>query len=153
MIKELLTLATTLLPLQAFSSTLAEASLEDLACGADHVLIGSVVGVDMIDEDGHPVIDEKATTGPGLTNTIRLIIEVVEVLETNADAVPTRLRVPLDPFMHYSLGQIKRAHRERSPPSLVFLEGDKFQPVIDGRFRWTLSAKEQALEIRSKCEN
>ena len=46
------------------------ATLEDLVRGADHILVGRVVAVDMLDASGRLVPDETQGTGPGLGNTI-----------------------------------------------------------------------------------
>jgi hypothetical protein len=139
----------------AIGSTIAsvplEASLSDLACGADHMLVGRVTSVDMVDEKGAEVRDEDAMTGPGKNNRIRLIVSVDEVVESPSAKVGQKLAVPLDHFMHYSLGQIKSAHREPSEPLLVFLHRDTFQPVIQGRFLWRLDARREALDLRTKC--
>lgn len=135
----------------AQASVPLEASLRDLACGADHVFVGRVVGVDMIDAKGRSISDERAMTGPGESTTIRLELEVMELIESSEAAFPSSIRVPLDPFMHYSLGQIKAAHVEPSNARLVFLRGDKFQPVIAGRFFWGLDARDEALALRKEC--
>ncbi len=128
-----------------------EASLRDLACGADHVFVGRVVGVDMINSKGRQVLHEAAMTGPGMNRTIRLELEVLELIESTEAAFPRSFHVPLDPFMHYSLGQIKAAHAEPSNARLVFLRGAKFEPIIDGRFFWGLDAREEALALRKEC--
>lgn len=77
-----------------------------MAQEADHILIGRVTGVDMIDGNGKPVEDREARTGPGRENIIRILITVDEVLVTNASDVPSVIRVPLASHLHYSLGQI-----------------------------------------------
>jgi hypothetical protein len=138
-------------PSAAEASLPLEASLRDLACGADHVFVGRVVGVDMINSRGRPVRNPEARTGPGLTNTIRLEIEVLERIDSTETALPEKIKVPLDPFMHYTLGQIKAAHAEPSSPALVFLRGSRFEPVIAGRFFWRLDSREEALELRKGC--
>lgn len=147
-----------LIPLLAVSSVAGasvplEASLRDLACGADHVFVGRVVGVDMIDSKGRTVRDPEARTGPGLKNTLRLEVEVLERIDSTEAALPRTIKVPLDPFMHYSLGQIRSAHAEPSSPALVFLRGRGFDPVIAGRFLWHLDAREEALELRTSCRS
>lgn len=129
-----------------------DASLSDLACGADHLLVGRVVGVDMVNAKGKLVRNEKAMTGPGLTNTIRLHIETIEIIESPSSSLPKVLKVPLDPFMHYSLGQVRGAHAEPSEPMLVFLRGEKYLPVISGRFLWSLDARAEMLAVRKACK-
>jgi hypothetical protein len=128
-----------------------EASLRDLACGADHVFIGRVIGVDMIDSRGLVIRNPEARTGPGLTNTIRLEIEVLEKIDSTQPSLPRTIKVPLDSFMHYSLGQVKEVHSKPSEPALVFLRGGQFKPVIAGRFLWELDARGEALELRKSC--
>lgn len=128
-----------------------EATLGALACGADHIFVGRVVGVDMVNANGRQVRNPEAMTGPGMKKTIRLEVEVLERVESPEAILPASVRVPLDPFMHYSLGQIKAAHAEPSSARLVFLRGADFQPVIAGRFFWSLEAKEEALELRRGC--
>lgn len=127
------------------------ASLRDLACGADHMFVGRVVGVDMIDARGRRIRNEEAMTGPGRKRTIRLEVEMLELIESPEVAFPSSIRVPLDPFMHYSLGQIKDAHAEPSNARLVFLRGARFEPIIAGRFFASLDAREEALALRKEC--
>lgn len=111
----------------------------------DHLLVAHVVDVDMVDEKGREITDLKAKAGPSLTNIIRLIIEVDEVLLTNAPVVPKRLKIPLDPFMQYNLGQIKAAHAGKQPPILLMLKGANFLPPFPGVFTRSLDEKEKFL--------
>jgi hypothetical protein len=135
----------------AQASVPLDASLEELACGADHIFVGRVVGVDMVNLNGRQVRHPEAMTGPGMNRTIRLEVEVLERVESTEAVLPASVRVPLDPFMHYSLGQVKAAHTEPSSARLVFLRGANFQPVIAGRFFWSLEEKEEALKLRGDC--
>lgn len=128
-----------------------EASLSDLACGAEHIFVGRVVGVDMVDGKGRQVRNRTAVTGPGLTNTIRLDVEILEVIESAVAQPPKQIKVPLDSVMHYSLGQVSDAHKKPSDLRLVFLKGERYTPIIDGRFFWGLDAREQALALRKSC--
>jgi hypothetical protein len=134
----------------AFSTLPLQATLEQLASDSDHILAGHVIGVDMIDANGKEIGDEEAMTGPGLQTKIRLIIKVDEVFFSRAKAVPDIIRVPLDPMMHFSLGQIKEAHREPSSSMLVILQGGSFEPVVPGVFLRELSDTQKALEIRAR---
>lgn len=136
----------------AFSTVPLQASLEQLASEADHILAGHVIGVDMIDAEGRAITNLSAMTGPGLKNTIRLIIKVDQVFFSNAKAVPETIRVPLDPLMHFSLGQISDAHREPSNTFLLILRGPFFEPVVPGIFARDLNDKETALAIRAKTQ-
>lgn len=134
----------------AFSTLPLQATLEQLASDSDHILAGHVIGVDMIDANGKEIGDEEAMTGPGLQTKIRLIIKVDEVFFSRAKAVPGIIRVPLDPMMHFSLGQIKEAYREPSSSMLVILQGGSFEPVVPGVFFRELSDTQKALEIRAR---
>lgn len=136
----------------AFATLPLQATLEQLASDSDHILAGHVIAVDMIGADGKETLDENAMTGPGLRNTIRLIIKVDEVFFSRAKVVPDVIRVPLDPMMHFSLGQIREAHREPSKKMLVILQGGAFEPVVPGVFFRELSDTQKALEIRAKAQ-
>jgi hypothetical protein len=145
--KLMATAAVAFIATAAFASMPLPAPLDALARGADHILIGRVVGVDIVDEQCRAVTGPYARTGPGLTNTIRLHIAIDETVVTNAKTVPKLLKVPLDPFMHYSLEQIEEAHREPSEPFLILLSGPSFQPVIPGAILRSLDKKEEAVRI------
>jgi hypothetical protein len=120
-----------------------QVSEEELIKNTDHLIIGRVVGVDMVDANGKEISDLKARTGPGLTNTIRLIVEVESVVLSNAKEVPHILKVPLDPFMHFNLGQIKEAHAGEQPPFLLLLKGSNFEPPFPGVFGKDIAEKEK----------
>ena len=138
-----------LAPSLGTTSVPLKASLEDLAKAADHIFIGRIVGVDMVDAKGQQVRDKAARTGPGLSNTIRLRVAVDKVLVTNAERIPDTLEVPLDPFMHYSLGQIRAAHPGPSEPLLFLLRGKDFSPIVAGVFSRSVKDSEEALRIHA----
>ena len=152
----------------AYSSLPVQVSLEKLVENSDHLLIGHVVGVDMIDGKGEEITDPSARTGPGSKNLIRLIVKVDEVIVSNVKNVPDTLKVPLDPFMHYSLGQIKETHSSEGEKFLLLLRkcpettlcspqppracrgsanGSDFQPPFPGVFRRSLSEKDKIIEL------
>ena len=135
----------------ALASIPIRTTIEELARGADHIVVGRVVGVDMVDEKGKQIKDPNGQTGPGLKNTIRLHIAVDEVLVTSSrKQVPKLLKVPLDPFMHYSLGQIQNAHSKPSGPYLVLLKGPSFLPVVPGALLRSLDEKKTALRVHGE---
>ncbi|TWI06267.1 hypothetical protein IP90_00532 [Luteimonas cucumeris] len=138
-----------LIPAIAITGFPYEATLEDMAQQADHVLVGRVVGVDMVNDQGNPVADPKARTGPGLDNTIRLRIRVDHVLVTNASKVPDVIPVPLASHLHYTLGQIQEAHADDTEVRLVLLKGPGFIGIKPGVFLRPLSDKEQALRLHA----
>lgn len=114
---------------------------EQLAAKTDHVLIGRVIGVDMINDKGKQVTDDRAMTGPGSKNIIRLKIKIDETLVTNVPKVPALIHVALDPFMHYQLGQVKKVHTGKTPKTLILLSGKKFTAPVAGIFRRNLKQK------------
>ena len=127
------------------------ASLEQLACSADHILMGRVVAVDMIDAQGRDIPDASQGTGPGTKNKIRLHLEIEEVIVSTSKVPPRLLKVPLDPFMHYSLGQIRQAHSQRSDPLLVILRSENFEPIVPGAFLRSLDEKAEAVRLHKLC--
>lgn len=137
-----------LLPLLCLLQIIADASVplkvsdEELADKSDHVFVAHVVGVDMIDAKGRQVTDKEAKTGPGLENTIRLKVQIDETLITNKEKVPKHLYIPLDSFMHYSLGQVIKAHSGKNPKFLLLLSGEKMLPPVAGIFRRSLESKD-----------
>ena len=136
-----------LIAYNVFASTPLRVSEEDLAKRAEHILVGRVIGVDMIDAYGKQLTDPRSKTGPGIKNEIRLIIKIDEVLRTNASVVPDKLYVPLDSFMHYSLGAIKEHYPEVSEQMLILLSGKSFQPPVAGHFQRPLSSKDYYLKL------
>ena len=125
----------------ASASVPLQLSDKQLASKTDHVFEAHVVGVDMIDDKGHQVTNDKAMTGPGLTNTIRLKVKIDKILVTNSKKVPEYIFVPLDSFMHYRLGQVKKAHEGKNPQGLFLLSGKQFSPPLAGVFRRPLEKK------------
>lgn len=123
-----------------------EATLQDMAREADHILVGRVTGVEMIDAQGEQVRDRDARTGPGLTHTIRLLLTVDEVLVTNLPPVPRVLAVPLASHLHYSLGQIQDEHADDGEVRLILLKGKKFDGIKPGLFFRPLSEKAEVLK-------
>ena len=130
-----------------FASIPLRVSDEELVKETDHILVGRVIGVDMIDAYGEQINDLRAKTGPGIKSKIRLIIKVEEVLQTNALVVPKELYIPLDSFMHYSLGAIKEYYPEISEQMIILLSGENFQPPVAGHFQRQLSNKNHYLDL------
>ena len=127
-----------------------QATLEEMAKSADHILAGRVIAVDMVDAEGAQISDRAARTGPGLTNTIRLLISVDKVFVTNARPVPKLLAVPLAPFLHYTLGQIQDAHRGDNTRRLLLLKGPDFSGIKAGVFFRPISDQAEAIRIHKE---
>ena len=141
-----------ILPAIALAGFPFDASLEEMATSADHILVGRVTGVDMIDGSGKQVTALEARTGPGLKNQIRLRIAIDEVLVSNAPSVPMVLQAPLASHLHYSLGQIQAAHAVDSEQRLILLNGPRFEGIKPGVFMRSLMDKEEALRLRNAAK-
>lgn len=114
---------------------------------SDHVLTVEIIDVDMINAKGAQINDLDAMTGPGNDNLIRLICEVKNIHHTNASDVPKIIKIPLDGFMHYSYGQVKKAHENDSYPMIVVLKGSEFKPAYVGIFQYPLYELETILAL------
>ena len=135
-----------LLSTGTFASLPIEVSILQVVKDSDHILTIQVVNVEMFDSNGSQITDAEAMTGPGLENTIRLICEILEVHRTNSNDVPKTINIPLDNNMHYSLGQIKQAHKIPYP-MLAVLKGKDFEPAYTGIFRYPLHEIETLLVL------
>jgi len=144
--KTLLTILFTILPLCSYSSTPLEVSMEELVKNSDHLLVGHVIGVDMIDGRGNEITDLDAMTGPGIDNLIRLIVKVDEVVSSSR-SIPSVVKVPLDPLMHYRFGLVKEVHSTEGEKFLLLLKGADLQPPFPGVFRRDLSEKTEIIEL------
>ena len=118
----------------AFATLPPEINDDEWIEKADHLLIGRVVSVEMIDDKGNQIFDPSARTGPKESNIIYYVFEIDDVIVTNEELVPRTIRVPLDKMAHYSLGQILRINPEVDDPVVVILGGSEFQPVYSGVF-------------------
>lgn len=138
-----------LLSFQSHSSLPLQVSMFDVVEESDHVLTVKIVGVDMIDGEGRQIDDENAMTGPGKSNTIRLLAQVTKVHLSSADNVPEMLKIPLDPFMHYSFGQVASVYQDRTPSMVVVLKGETFLPAHAGVFGYPEVELETILSLFS----
>ena len=139
-----------LLTLPLTASIPLQVSDKDLADKTDHLAKARVVGVIMRDGKGKEIKNPKAKTGPGLENVIYLKMIVDEVYFSTEKGVPKNLEVPLDSFMHYSLGQIQKVHSEKGQPVLLLLAGTDYQPPVAGIFRKPLDKKDWFLKRIAK---
>ena len=145
----ILLLLMALVPVIAMAGFPFVATLEEMAQQADHILLGRVVGVDMVDGRGNPVKNSEAYTGPGIDNTIRLLIAVDQVLVSNAAKVPEVIPVPLASHLHYRLGQNQEAHEGDEEVRLVLLKGPDFVGIKPGVFLRPLADKDKALRLHA----
>lgn len=124
----------------AFATQLDAKPLAELVAMSEHIIVGHVTAVDMIDTNDNPVNDDTAVTGPGSSNTIRLHIDVNSVLKTNASSVPKHLIISLWRIWNYSLGQVKAGSLGQD--EIYLLKGEDFHPVYPGLFRRGIDEEE-----------
>lgn len=139
--KRLLIALLALSPCLAAGTSVPPRSLTNLVADADHVIIGKVTLVDMVDDKGNQVTNLTARTGPGLPNKIRLQVSVETngVLFTTADRVPPTLTISLWPLWHHTLEQIKGI--EEGQTRIFLLKGPEFGFVYVGGFSRQLSER------------
>lgn len=120
--------------------------LKDLVAESDHILIGRVVKVDMIDRDGKELSNPEARTGPGLANTIRLhvLVQTNEVLKTNAKTVPEKLVISEWQMWHFTLDSFKGM---AGRTFIFLLKGDKYQWVYPAEYRQDLSKRSEVEKL------
>jgi hypothetical protein len=124
----------------ALATSIPPKSLEEMVTEADHVIIGTVTKVDMVDGDDQPLTDPKARTGPGLNNLIRLHVEVKEILESPAQEHPRQLVVPLWSAWHSSL----EGSQEWKGKTFIFLlKGPDYSIVYPAGFNRELDERAQ----------
>ncbi len=132
--KTLIAMAIALLAVQAGATQIPFRDLTNLVSEADHVLIGTVTRVDMIDGKGNQVTNETARTGPGSENMLRLHVSVATngVIASTAGMVPKEATIPLWQKWHDTLGN--RRKEVEGKTFIFLLKGLDFQPVYSGLF-------------------
>jgi hypothetical protein len=134
-------------PIESLATQIAFRDLTNLVNSADHVLVGTVTNVTMIDRDGHAITDDKARTGPGLENEIRLHVKIgkADVLASNATNTPDSIVIPLWQLWHFTLGQIRKDAEGKS--FIFLLKGPDYQRVYEGLFFRELSERDEIARI------
>jgi len=127
----------------AFAVSVKPVKLADILPDADHILLGHVVGVDMVNKQGTLVFDENAKTGLGTDNTIRMHVHIDEILYTTAKTTPKVIKIRLWQGWIYSLGQIKREAKDEK--AIYLLKGSDYEIVFPGFFRRAVAEKEKML--------
>ena len=145
--KKLIGLIIILFSTSIFASVPIEISMLQVVKESDHVLSVHIIGVDMVDQTGAEIENENAMTGPGKENLIRLICEVKKIHLSNVKNIPKTIKIPLNSFMHYSLGQIKKAYENPPYLTLVVLKGNTFKPAYAGIFEYPLKELETILAL------
>jgi hypothetical protein len=142
---KLISVTVVLFSLQVQATQIAFKDLTNLVAEADHVFVGTVTKVDMVDGQGQPVTDKTARTGPGSPNQLRLhvTLDTNRILATTAK-LPAVIVIPLWRRWHDTLGN--RMQETQGKTHIFLLKGPDFQPVYHGLFMRELS--EQA-EVES----
>jgi hypothetical protein len=145
--KKLLTLCFSLLTFTSFATQVPKLSLAQLVANSDHIIIGKITLVDMIDDKGMRVTNLTARTGPGLPHTIRLHVTVQTngVLLTNSKQVPKTLIMPLWPWWYNQLDLVKKA--EEGQTRIFLLKGQSFGLTYMADCSRPLSERSQIEEL------
>lgn len=130
-----------------FATSVAHKPLEDIVRESDHVVVATIASVDMVDGRGRPVTDPDARTGPGLSNQIRLNLQVKEVLFTRSSRLPHTLQVPLWTAWHYQLGNIQEL---TGATAIFLLEGDRYDPAYPAGFQRPLDEREAIEDLLAR---
>jgi hypothetical protein len=136
--------------LASAGTTVPPRPLPDLVKASDHVLVGKVVKVDMVDGKGNPVTNNDARTGPGLENVIRLhvVLEVDGALKTTKKELPATIVVRHWTMWHYTLGQWKLEALDKV--FIFLLVGEDFQWVYPLGFMRDPSEKVEIQKLLGK---
>ena len=124
----------------ADATSIVHLPLSEILAKSDHVIVGRVVEVDMIDGQGRPVIDLEARTGPGFANLIRYRVHVEDVMQTNAARVPAVLVIQEWPGWIMTLGGMKASVTGKQ--FVFLLSGADFHPTNAAQFRYRLDSQE-----------
>ncbi len=135
---------------QASATQIIYRDLTNLVADADHVLIGTVTDVDMLDSMGNQVSDDDARTGPGVENQLRLhvTVDTNDVLKTGSDATPLQIVIPLWTKWHDTLGN--RKHESQNKTFIFLLKGNNYEPVYYGLYMRDLSERREIEDLIKK---
>jgi len=124
-------------------------SLEYLATNAEHVLVGKIVDVEMVDSrSGLNVDDPMARTGPLSPFQIRLLVEFRDdgIIKSTTNRIPPRLMLPLNSGYYFSLQGIRRGIGETKSFSSTLARDFLERASRNGNLR----AREKLRELRKK---
>jgi len=153
--KILIGLAALLFAVQAQATQISFRDLTNLVSDADHVLIGTVEKVDMVDAKGNQVTNETARTGPGSENQLRLHVTVATnaVIASTTNDVPDKVIINLWQKWHHTLGNRRKGTEGET--FIFLLTGPDFKPVYYGLFMRKPSERSEidAILKRKKAQN
>lgn len=126
---------------QAYATQIPFKDLTNLVAETDHVLVGTVTRVDMVDANGNQVTNETARTCPGSANQLRLHVAMATngVIASTASRVPEKLVIPLWQMWFDTLGNRKKLMEGKT--FIFLLKGPDFQPVYFGLFDRQMSER------------
>jgi hypothetical protein len=130
----------------ASATTIPEKPLIDMVAESDHVLIGEVKKVEMIDGAGREVTDLNGRTGWGYTNTIRLNVAIKRdgILKSNKSDTPYELTISLWPLFIGTLGNMQYMQGKEY---IFLLKGDDYKFVYPMGFIQELSKRKEVEKI------
>ena len=126
----------------AIATKIAEKPLIDIVAESDHVLIGEVKAVSMVDGAGQEVLDLNGRTGPGYTNLIRLNVAVRRngILQTNKAGTPQVLTISLWKGWIATLGSMQYL---KGKAYIFLLRGEDYQITYPSGFYQELSKRNE----------
>lgn len=128
----------------ALATSVVPKPLEELVRESDVVVVATVTRVDMVDGHGRQVLDRSARTGPGLRNTIRLHLQLGEVLSGGSASLGPTMTVPLWTAWHYELG---RMQEQLTGAIGIFLLKRDGSPVYPAYFQRSLPERDEIQRI------
>lgn len=153
--KILIAMGVALFAVQAQATQIPFRDLTNLVSEADHILVGTVEKVDMLDAKGNLVMNDTARTGPGSENQLRLHVTVATnaVVASSADKIPETVVIPLWQRWHDTLGNRKKEVQGKT--FIFLLKGNDFVPVYHGLFMREPSEKPEieAILKRKNSQN
>lgn len=139
MLKKILLLLVLCVPALVSATSVPQKTLEEIVRDADHVIVATVIEVDVVDGLGRPLTGPKASTGPGSKNQMRFRLSVEEVLFTRGAKPPRRVIVPLWQMWHYRLDMMQA--EVTGARGIFLLKGKDFQPAYHAGFQRSLDER------------
>lgn len=136
------------------ATSIKPTALTELVAKADYIVVGKVVKVDMVDANGHEIVDAMARTGPRSGKTIRyhVVIDRNKTLKGNSQNVPKTLILPDWPMWIRDLRGMKEIFVGHN--WIFLLRAPDFFPEPQSQFVQDISEKSEIEKIlRSQRHN
>ena len=131
----------------AYATKIKSTDLAVLVARAEYIVVGKVVKVDMIDANGHQVLDKKIKTGFRSGNTIRYYVDIdrKKTLKGNSKSIPRRLVLP---DWNKWIRSLKGAEEDCGGQTCIFLlSGPNFSPAPPAEFMRDIDEKKEIEKI------